>query len=111
MLDLLVSDVGLGDGRKVDAWERGSVQFLDHPIEPAIGGAAASTYLLGRLGERVSLNTKVGAEALGEILKSWFTEAGIDLVVPAAGNTAVNVIFVAPDGTPRWHYYNGPKVD
>lgn len=111
VLDLLVRDVSPGDGQAVEAWGRGSVHFLDRPVEPALGGAAATTYLLGRLGERVSLNTQVGDDALGAILKSWLAEAGIALVVPAAGSTAANVLFVAPDGTPRWHYYTGQKVD
>ena len=111
VLDLLVRDVRPGDGQEVEAWGRGSVRFLDRPVEPALGGTAATGYLLGRLGESVSLNTQVGDDALGAILRSWFADAGIELVVPVAGSTAANVILVAPDGTPRWHYYTGQKVE
>jgi len=39
-----------GDGQDVGAWDRGSVLFLDHPVEPTLGGTAATAYLLGRLG-------------------------------------------------------------
>ena len=92
-------------------WRRGSVHFLDHPLEPTLGGTAATAYLLGRLGERVSLNTQVGDDALGAVLKSWFSEAGVALVVPAAASAAANVLLVAPDGTPRWHHYTGKNVD
>ena len=111
VLDLLVRDVNLREGQEVEAWGRGSVNFLDHPVEPAIGGTGATSYLLGRLGERVSLNTQVGDDALGAILKNWLSDANVRLVATPAGDTAVNVLFVSPDGTPRWHYYTGRKVD
>ena len=111
VLDLLVRDVSLGDGQEVEAWERGSAHFLDHPVEPTLGGTAATTYLLGRLGERVSLNTQVGDDVLGEIVKNWLYDAGVRLVAPPAESTAANVVFVAPDGAPRWHYYTGQKVE
>ena len=111
VLDLLVHDVSRGDAREVEPLERGDVLFLDHPIVPAFGGTGATSYLLGRLGEHVSLNTQVGDDAFGGILRNWLADAKVRLIAPPAGETAVNVLFVAPDGTPRWHYYTGRKVE
>ena len=111
VLDLRVRDVSLGDRQEEGAWDRGSVLFLDHPIEPTLGGTAATAYLLGRLGERVSLNTQVGDDAFGAILKGWLADAAVQRVVLPAKSTAANILLVAPDGTPRWHYYTGQKVE
>lgn len=71
VLDLRVRDVNLEEGQDVGAWDRGSVLFLDHPVEPTLGGTAATAYLLGRLGARVSLNTQIGDDAFGAILMDW----------------------------------------
>lgn len=111
VLDLLVRGVDPAAGEDVASWGRGSVQFLDHPVIPALGGTAATAYLLGRLGTPVSLNTQIGDDALGGVIRHWLADAGVSLVCPVATSTATNVILLATDGTPRWHYHTGQKID
>ena len=81
VLDLLARGVSPGTGQEAKAYGHGSVSFLEHPVEAALGGTA-----------------------LGAILKGWFADAGVGLVGPVAGSTAANVLPVTPDGTLRWHY-------
>ncbi len=111
VLDLLVRGVDSAAGQDVAAWGRGSVQFLDNPVAPVLGGTAATAYLLGRLGAPVSLNTQIGEDALGAVIRQWLADAGVDLVSPVAASTATNLILVAADGTPHWHYHTGRKID
>lgn len=111
VLDLLVPGVDPATAEGVTSWGRGSVQFLADPVVPALGGTAATAYLLGRLGARVSLNSPVGGDALGGIVRNWLAAAGVSLVGPVATSTATNVILLASDGTPHWHYHTGQKVD
>lgn len=111
VVDLLVRDADPSASAAVSTWDRGSVHFLDRPVEPALGGTAATAYLLGRLGESVSLNTQVGGDVLGGVLRSWLSDAGVRILALPAASTATNVILLASDGTPQWHYHTGQKVD
>jgi sugar/nucleoside kinase (ribokinase family) len=111
VLDLLLRDVSLDDAQGVEAWKEGSVNFLQHPVTAALGGNGAGTaYVLGRLEETVSLNTQVGTDPLGSIVRSWLRQARVTLVAPPAKTTAVNVVLLSPRGKPQWHYYTGQKV-
>ncbi|UCF72751.1 MAG: carbohydrate kinase family protein [Deltaproteobacteria bacterium] len=74
------------------------------------GNGGATAYLLGRLGEQVSLNSQVGTDALGTLVRGWLEEAGITLVGPPAKTTAVDVVMLSPRGKRRWVYYTGEKV-
>lgn len=111
VVDLLVRDANPSESAAVSTWNRGSVHFLDRPVEPALGGTAATAYLLGQLGGCVSLNTQVGGDVLGGVLRGWLSDARVRMVTPPAASTATNVILLASDGTPRWHYHTGQKVD
>ncbi len=105
VLDMLVRDV------QADDWSSNTVYFLKQPVDGVLGGNGGSTaYLLGRLGERVSLNTQVGTDSLGIMVRGWFDDAGITLVGPSARTTAVNVVMLGQGGEPRWVYYTGEKV-
>ncbi len=111
VLDLLLRDVPLEAGLPVDGWSSGNVHFLEQPVDVALGGnGGAAAYLLGRLGERVSLNTQVGTDLLGTVVRGWFEEARIQLVGPPARTTAVNAVMLAPGGERRSVYYVGEKV-
>ena len=112
VLDLPVRNVPLSMGPAADGWARGNVHFLDRPVEGVLGGSGGATaYLLGRLGVRVSLNTQVGGDVLGGVLRTWFDRANVDLLAPPAAHTAVNVISLSPEGARRSFYYTGEKVD
>jgi sugar/nucleoside kinase (ribokinase family) len=77
-----------------------------------IGGNGASVaYLLGRLGHRVSLNTRIGPDAFGDVLSEWLADAGVCLVGQPASRTAVNTILLDRSGARRSLYYTGDPVD
>jgi sugar/nucleoside kinase (ribokinase family) len=111
VLDLLLRDVPLEADLPVDGWSSGNVHFLEQPIDAVLGGnGGIAAYLLGRLGEWVSLNTQVGKDLLGTVVRTWFEEARIQLVGPPARTTAVNAVMLAPGGERRSFYYTGKKV-
>lgn len=113
MLDLLLRDVTLDMGRAENAWRSGNVRFLERPPEAVLGGnGGATAYLLGRLGEGVSLNSQVGTDAFGKVLRGWLEgDAGVTFAAPPAKTTAVNVIPISSGGERRSIYYTGEKVD
>ena len=111
VVDLLLRDVPLHT-EALDGWGRGNVHFLEQPPEPVLGGnGGAVAYLLGRLGEQVSLNTQVGQDTFGQTLRGWLEEAGVALTCPPAEHTAVNTVLLSPEGTRRSVYYTGEKVN
>ena len=80
-LDLLVRDVPPEIGAAADGWRGGNAHFLDRPLEPVLGGQGGGTALvLGKLGHRVTLNTQIGTDAFGTILRSRLAEANVDVV-------------------------------
>ena len=105
VLDVLLRDV------PVDGMSSSNVHFLKHPVDGVLGGnGGTAAYLLGRLGERVSLNTQVGTDSLGILVRGWFDESEVTLVGSPARTTAVNVVMLRPGGESRWVYYTGEKV-
>ncbi len=110
-LDLLLRNVPVDSGAAVDGWSSGNVHFLSRPPEGVLAGnGGAVAYLLGRLGERVSLNTRVGSDAFGRMLQSKFDAAGVEVMGSQAETTAVNVVALSPEGARRSFYYTGEKV-
>lgn len=95
-----------------DGWTAGNVHFLQNPVGCVLGGCGAATaYVLGRLGQAVSLNTQVGHDPFGMLVRGWFEHAQVGLVGAAAEHTAVNVIPLGEDGSRRSLYYTGAKID
>ena len=110
VLDVLVRDMAAPDGPARDGWGA-NVQLLTRPVEVALGGCgAAAAYILGRLGQRVSLNTNLGADSWGQMLGSWLREAGVEVRPSSFGDTAVHLIQLSPEGKRRSFYYTGEKV-
>jgi len=110
VLDVLVRDVETAGGPAADSWGA-NVQLLARPVAPALGGCgAAAAYLLGRLGQRVVLNTNAGDDRWGAVLRGWLEEAGVEICRPPAAATAVNVIALSREGKRRSFYYTGEKV-
>ena len=98
--------------KQVDAWTSANVHFLDRPVEAVLGGGGGATaYLLGRLGQRVTVNTKVGTDLFGSVLRHWLESTGVKLIGPAAATTAMNIIALSPDSRRRSLYYTGEKVE
>ncbi|MSR82826.1 MAG: carbohydrate kinase family protein [Candidatus Latescibacteria bacterium] len=110
VLDVLVRDVAASEGPARDGWGA-NVQLLSRPVEVALGGCgAAAAYILGRLGQRVSLNTNLGADSWGQLLSSWLRQAGVETRPSSFGDTAVHLIQLSPEGKRQSFYFTGEKV-
>lgn len=112
VLDLVVRGHGGGTGAAADGWGA-NVEILDEPVTPALGGCgAAPAWLLGRLGQPVTLSTNLGDDAFGRLLAGWLAAAGVALADPPAPGraTAVHVIHVA-GARRRSSYWRGDRVD
>ena len=111
VLDLLLWHAPLNAGCPKDGWSSGNVHFLEQPVDAVLGGnGGATAYLLGRLGEQVSLNTQVGIDPLGTVIRGWFEEGVVTLMGPPAKTTAVNLVTLTPGGERRSIYYTGENV-
>ncbi len=94
-----------------DTWAD-NVQRLQKPIEATLGGCgAAAAYVLGALGQQVSLNGNIGGDIWGDILRAWLEQVEVEIDGLCAANTAVHVIALDERGRRRSHYYTGEKVD
>lgn len=110
VLDLLLRDVNATPGAAADAWAD-NVQLLDQPVETALGGGgAAAAYVLGQLGQPVLLQSNLGTDRWGGLLRNWLQEAGVRLSEPTAAATAVNIILLTPAGKRHALYYPGESV-
>ncbi|MCC7265438.1 MAG: carbohydrate kinase family protein [Candidatus Latescibacteria bacterium] len=110
VLDVLVRDVRAVDEPARDGWGA-NVQVLARPVDVALGGCgAAAAYVLGRLGQRVRLNTNLGGDAWGQMLRGWLASAGVELRPTALAASAVHLIQLSPEGRRRSYYYTGEKV-
>lgn len=95
-----------------DGWTENNVHFLDQAVDGVLGGCGAATaYVLGKLGHLVSLNTQVGTDTFGGVVRLWLEQAGVEIIGSSAQHTAVNVIPLSEDGARRSLYYTGLKID
>ena len=112
-LDVLVrTPAGLPE-EAADTWGANTL-LIDDPIQVTLGGCgAAPAWVLGRLGNSVSLNTNIGGDGPGSLAASWLTGAGVILVTadtpPEA--TAVHVVQLDAAGRRRSAYFPGEKVE
>jgi sugar/nucleoside kinase (ribokinase family) len=111
VLDVLVRDAAFAEGPAREGWGT-NVQLLSRPVELALGGCgAAAAYLIGRLGQGVALNTNLGSDSWGQLLRAWLEQAGVELRPTSFGDTAVHLIQLSPEGKRRSFYYTGEKVE
>jgi len=95
-----------------DAWTTQNVHFLQNPVDGVLGGCGAATaYVLGKLGDSISLNTQLGHDPFGQVIRTWLDDAHVDVVGSSAEHTAVNIIPLGEDGSRRSLYYTGSKID
>lgn len=110
VLDVLVRGAAAPEGPARDGWGA-NVQVLTRPVEVALGGCgAAAAYIIGRLGQRVMLNTNIGADSWGQLLRTWLEQAGVEVRPSSFGDTAVHLIQLSPEGKRHSYYYTGSKV-
>ena len=112
-LDVLVrTPAGLPE-EAGDTWGANTL-LLDDPIGITLGGCgAAPAWVLGRLGNSVSLNSNIGGDGPGSLAASWLTGAGVSLVTadPPPKATAVHVVQLDASGRRRSAYFPGEKVE
>jgi len=110
VLDVLVRDAEIG-GEAADRWGS-NVQLLENPVEATLGGCgAAPAFLLGRLGLRVRLNTNLGDDCWGAVVKGWLREGCVELCGSSFTSTAVHVIALDRDRKRRSFYFTGEKLE
>ena len=94
-------------------WGANTVLVSD-PIEMTMGGGgAAPAYVLGKLGQSVSLNSNIGCDRPGGLVRNWLSDAGVDLLAAARQPpaTAVHVVHLDEEARRRSAYYPGEKVN
>jgi fructokinase len=110
VLDVLVrgaDELGAGAATWAD-----NVQLLEQPVDAVLGGCgAAAAYVLGCLGQQVSLNANIGADIWGGLLRNWLQSAEVEVGGLCCRHTALNVIALDAKGDRRSLYYTGDKVD
>lgn len=112
VLDMPLRYAPAWSAETADGWTSGNVHFLQHPVDGVLGGCGAATaYVLGKLGQTVSLNTQIGGDVFGQVVRGWLDLAHVQLLGSAADYTAVNVIPLGEDGSRRSLYYTGLKID
>jgi fructokinase len=110
VLDILLRGAGEVESGG-DTWAD-NVQRLQSPVDAALGGCgAAAAYVLGALGQQVSLNANIGRDIWGGILRAWLEKVEVEVGGLTAANTAVHAIALDDRGRRRSHYYTGEKVD
>jgi len=110
VVDVLVRDVEESRGVATDAWGA-NVQLLEGPVEAALGGCgAAPAYLLGRLGQQVRLQSNLGGDGWGDLIRAWLRQGKVEICEVDIAATAVNVIALTPEGKRRSLYFTGEKV-
>ena len=112
-LDVLVRTPEGLPAEAADTWGANTL-LLDDQIEVTLGGCgAAPAWVLGRLGNSVSLNSNLGGDGPGALVASWLTGAGVSLVSanPPPQATAVHVVQLDAEGRRHSAYYPGEKVE
>lgn len=99
----------------VDFTENGSSQQGNPIFEANPGGAPCNVLaMLQRLGKKTAFIGKVGADALGEMLRDVVAEQGIDisdLSMDSQVPTTLAFVHMAPDGDRSFSFYRNPGAD
>ena len=85
--------------------------LTEGPTVTLAGGAGWPAYLLARLGHPVQLNTRLGRDLFGGVLRDRLAEAGVEVVGPDAAATALSVIAAAEGGLRSGFVYPGEAID
>ena len=73
-----------------DGFSGRNVGFLSQPPNVVLGGnGAATAYALGRMGIPVTLNTTLGEDPAGDLIRSWLTQAEVSLAAPSSSSSAI----------------------
>ena len=111
-VDVMVPAAIGEDGAHADRGRAATLRILtEGPAVTLAGGAGWPAYLLARLGHPVQLNTRLGRDLFGTLLRDRLAEAGVEVVGPDAAATAVSVISAAEGGLRSGFVYPGEPID
>lgn len=111
VLDILLRDVSMPETAATDSFGS-NVQQLNQPVEAVLGGnGAASAYLLGKLGQKVMLNSNLANDVWGQLLQNWLIAANVEFTELTELASAVHVITLDSAGRRRSFYHTGSKVN
>ena len=100
------------EGAKEERGRAATLRILtEGPAVTLAGGAGWPAYLLARLGHPVQLNTRLGRDLFGTLLRDRLAGAGVEVVGPDAAATAVSVIAAAEGGLRSGFVYPGEPID
>ena len=100
------------DGAKEERGRSATLRILDAgPSVTLAGGAGWPAYLLAQLGHPVQLNTRLGRDLFGSVLRDRLAGAGVEVVGPDAAATAVSVISASEGGLTSGFVYPGEPID
>ena len=111
-VDVMVPAAIGSDGAKEERGRAATLRILtEGPAVTLAGGAGWPAYLLARLGHPVQLNTRLGRDLFGTLLRDRLAGAGVEVVGPDAAATAVSVISAAEGGLRSGFVYPGEPID
>lgn len=94
-----------------DSWTDRNVRFLDEaPTVVLAGNGGAAAYVMGRLGQHVTLVTSVGKDQFGQMARERLAEARVEIRSRPDAMTPVNLIGISEAGGRSSAYYTGSKV-
>ena len=108
MVPAAIGEGGAGEDRRLPTTLR---ILAEGPSATLAGGAGWPAYLLAQLGHAVQLNTRLGRDLFGTVLRDRLARAGVQVVGPDAAATAVSVISAAEGGLRSGFVYPGEPID
>lgn len=94
-----------------DSWTDRNVRFLDEaPTAVLAGNGGAAAYVMGRLGQDVTLMTSIGKDPFGRLVRERLAEARVEIRSRPDATTPVNLIGISEAGGRSSAYYTGSKV-
>jgi fructokinase len=108
MVPAAIGEAGAGEDRRLPTTLR---ILAEGPSATLAGGAAWPAYLLAQLGHAVQLNTRLGRDLFGTVLRDRLARAGVQVVGPDAAATAVSVISASAGGLRSGFVYPGEPID
>lgn len=110
-VDVTIRGALPSEGAGGDLWTDRNVRFLDEaPTAVLAGNGGAAAYVLGRLGQAVTLVTSLGEDPFGQLARRQLAEANVSIRSLPDAQTPVNVIGVDEAGGRSSAYFTGSAI-
>ena len=71
-----------------DVYTQRTLLPLKSPVEMGLGGNGASaSYVMAKMGLQVQLNSPIGTDPAGNLIRNWLKEAGVQCIAPTSQST------------------------